>query len=317
MGGLNNAIYIQHLIALQKAESARERMPREFRQNMEVGMSVLKNVESLKKTIIDSRFELALEAVESLDPNAGWAIKPLLEIYNNYYPKQKYLSALALIKLGEPRVIELLLRDLTALDKWGHRDGTLNVAAALALGSAERSPEIIEALRQALTEEEYIVGFVNSLGFIVPQLGLGTIVSYKLQEAAGLSLVKLGDKESGKQIVQLAVEDWHWHIPKEVFIQYMYASGWESTISYLASLLQGNPEIVVSYLDAIGVEQCVEPLTEALKHKTPNIRKKALKALANIGGERALTAIHQTTDDKNWGVRRTAGRMVKKLSKGK
>lgn len=279
-------------------------------------MNVLNNVGSLKKTILESNYEVGRKAIDSLDREAKWAIEPLLEIYNNYSPRFKYLSALGLIKLGEPRVIDLLLRDLKALDKWGHRDGALNVAAALALGYTEKSPEIIEALRQALTEKEYIVGFINSLGFIIPKLGLGTIVSYKLQEAAGLSLVELGDKESGKQIVQLAVNDWHWHIPKEVFVKYMYDSGWESVISDLASLLQGNTDVVVSYLDAIGVEQCVEPLTEALNHKTPNIRKKALKALAKIGGEHALAAITQATNDANWGVRRTATSLVKKLSRG-
>ena len=97
----------------------------------------------------------------------------------------------------------------------------------------------------------------------------------------------------------------------------MYESGWESTISDVASLLQQSPQTVVSCLGIIGDEQCVEPLIEALKHETPDIRKKAIKALANIGGERALEAITQATNDKKWGVRRTAQKMVKKLSRDK
>jgi HEAT repeat protein len=281
-------------------------------------MSALNNVDMLKKVITDSSVDVALKAIESLDQDAKWAIEPLLEIYNAGYAKRKYLSALALIKLREPRVIELLIRDLRAVKMWGHRDGDVNVTAALALGYAERSPEIIEALRQVMIEKETALGFFDTMGFFIPKLGLPQSVSCCLSEVAGLSLVELGDRDSGTQIVHLAILHWHrFNLHKEEFIKYMYKSGWETTISDVASLLQQRPETVVSCLGVIGDEQCVEPLIEALKHEIPDIRKKAIEALANVGGERALRAIAQATDDKNRGVRHTAQKMVKKLSRDK
>jgi len=282
-------------------------------------MNTVTNVDSLKKAITDSRFEIALKAIESLDQDAEWAIEPLLEIYKAGHPRLKYLSALALIKLREPRVKELLLQDLRATDKWGHRDGNVNVVAAWALACVERNPEIIEALRQAMTEKETVSGWFSTMGFVIPKLGMPQSEPYTLQEVAGLSLVELGDKDSGKQIVQLAIQDWHWHIPKERFIKYMYDSGWESTISDVASLLQNKQCLptVISCLGIIGDEQCVDPLIKALKHETPDIRKKAIEALANIGGVRALEAITHATNDKNWGVRHTAQKMIKKLSRDK
>jgi HEAT repeat protein len=279
-------------------------------------MSTLNRADGLRKAMTESRFDDALKTIESLDQDADWAIEPLLEIYNDGTSRSKYLSALALIKLREPRVITLLIQDLQARNEFGHRDGEVNVIAALALGSAERSPEIIEALRQAMTDKEPVYGFFQSMGFFIPKLGLPQSVACKLQEVAGLSLVELGDKDSGKEIVELAILDWYWSIPKEDFIKYMHECGWESTVSHVASLMDQSPKIVVSCLNAIGDEQCVEPLIEASKYKDSGIRKKAIEALGNIGGEQALGAITQATKDKKWAVRRTAKKMIKKLSKG-
>ena len=268
-------------------------------------------VDRLAKTILSGKIEEASEIIRTLDPDTKLGTEPLLEIYRTGFPTAKYLSALALARLGEIRLTGFLLQDLQAKNEFGHRDGDANVVAALGLGHVENNPLVIEALRQAMREKKDIYGWVT--GISIPRLGLPQTSCFMLQEVAGYSLVLQGDKDSGKQIVRWAILNWHYHIPKEIFIKFMFDSGWESTISDLVSLFELDPQTVVSCLGVIGDERCVEPLTEALKHQEQDVRKKAIEALGKIGGDRALEAITQAINDKKRGVRQAAKKMQKKL----
>lgn len=285
------------------------------------------------------------------------AVEPLIESLQDESPGVAEAAARALVKIGDVQGVEAVLKRgsslsaamaaakvLAGLGPLGGgirraavkdlkdtvaaelvepliqalRDGRVEVRAmaALALGGVEDDSRVVEALRQALDDEDVV--WASTTGVAIPLLGYPQ-TGYSVAEVAGLSLVKLGDKESTKRIVQLALEKWYRgdENPKEDFVRFMFMLGWESVIAELALMCEHKARFIrekaVSCLAAIGDAQVIEPLIDLLNHEDTNVRKKAVQALGEIGDSSALEALTQVAQDKKRAVRGAAKKSMKQI----
>lgn len=209
---------------------------------------------------------------------------------------------------------DLLIRAL------GDSDPGVRTVAALALGSVPDDPRVIEALRQALGDHESTV--YSEIGLVIPALGTPGFMYYAVSEIAGLTLARLGDKESEQRIVQFASRLVSKRPTSCYFLKYLYELGWESVIPELARRLQKMPEAyvrdrqeLVKCLGTIGSPEVIEPLTQALKDNHKDVRKEAAQALGDIGNPGALAALTEAKNDKHRSVRGTAKKAIKKIEK--
>ncbi len=230
-------------------------------------------------------------------------------------PFENGIRQAAIEDLGEiekAEVVELLIQAL------GDEMEELRAMAALALGGVKDDPRVIEALRQALDDDALVS--VEDTRVAILMLGMPQ-TGYRVAEVAGLSLVRLGDKQSAKRIVRQALDECTWggtQNRKQDFCRFMFGLGWESVVPELALLCEDKKlyvrEMAVSCLGAIGGAQVIDPLIRLLKAKHTDTRKNAAETLGKIGDSSTLDALIQATQDKKWAVRRAARKAIKQIA---
>ena len=182
--------------------------------------------------------------------------------------------------------------------------------AALALGGIKDDIHVIQSLRDLLNND-------NSVrpGIFIPLLGIPSYGDYKIGEIAGLSLIRLQDKQSAFQIIKLALTEW-WRIfdfqnPKQHFIKYMITNGFESVSSEMKNItnqlvVQGGSEEdygkkVISCLATIGSESVIKPLIGYLDSGNKHVLKAAIKALGEVGDMSAIDALSRLDKEQKEG----------------
>ena len=198
-------------------------------------------------------------------------------------------------------------------------DPTLRVMAALALAVVKDDDRVIEALREAMEDDDAV--FVEFAGFAIPVLGMPQ-QAFIVGEVAAYSLVVLGDKESLAEIVPRVLRHWSVPRPKEQFFRYMRVLGWESVVSELTTFAEkdreGDPRIrarAVSCLAAIGDAEAIEALTRTVKDPHKDVRKRAVEALGEIGDSSVLEALALAKQDQDRSVRKAADKATKSVEK--
>jgi hypothetical protein len=214
------------------------------------------------------------------------------------------------IQIGKNIPYELVSSLVTVL---GKEDLTWNIArgwAALALGGINDDFQVIQKLRDLLNNDYSV-----RLGIFIPLLGTPSYGDYKLGEIAGLSLVRLKDKQSSSQIIKLALTEWwrifDFHNPKQQFIKYMFHNGFDTVIPEMISIsnqliMQGGNEEdygkkVVSCLATIGGESASKALIGYLNSENKHVLKDAIKALGEVGDLSAIDALSRLDREERSG----------------
>jgi hypothetical protein len=195
--------------------------------------------------------------------------------------------------------------------------GNLRAMAALALGGVSDDPRVIEALRLALDDDGYVT--IGDSQMAIPILGVpqnGYIVS----EVAGLSLVRLGDRDSARRIARQAIENWRYQTDlgsKLHISRYMFERGWDEVVTELGLMHQHKDrytrERAISRLATIADPQVVQPLAGFLNDRQTSVSKKAIEALGEIGDSSALEVLTQAAQDKKRAVRNAARNAMQRI----
>lgn len=198
------------------------------------------------------------------------------------------------------------------------------------------SPRVVEALRQALDDDSYILHsapnplYGNGL-YISPSLFMGwdskkgeirgsTGYQYHVQIAAALSLVLIGDKKSTGRIVQMISRQFFGgRAPMEVFLRLMFILGWESVPGELLKIFEHDKkpyliEWACNCLFAIEAQHfLVEPMINRLSSVVEFERMNAVKILGQIGDTRALEPLIEALKDKDWNVQEKTAEALGKI----
>ena len=258
-------------------------------------------------------FSLAVESISRLEAETGElpnAVEVWLpgKVYSRVVQTTKELEETIAKEVVEP-LIGALNADLPAV----------RAMAALALGGAKNDPRVVEALRLALDDTTAL--YLDATCVAIPILGIPQS-SYSVAEVAGLSLIRLGDRDSARRIARLAIEKWDYgegsgEKKKEHFFRYMFKCGWDTVVAELGLMSRHKKRScrrrAVSCLAAIAGPQVVQPLVGFLKDKDTTVRKRAVEALGQVGDSGALQALSQATADKKWTVRRAAKKAIARI----
>jgi len=213
-------------------------------------------------------------------------------------------EAVAALKKDLPAALSLLLDRAVVL---GHEKtprlralwGNLPYKEPMLAGLKENDRDIRSLNARSLGylgDESTIPGLMDALDDEAPAVRL----------AAAHSLARLGYAGAVKPI--LLNPDFAGNMSGDRVVEVLVQFG-DCAIDPLLAVLTGPqiPErtlaIAVQACGMLHAKQAVPMLVEALQHKTPEIRRKALDALASIGDPSAITPISRLAEDPDHGVR--------------